>query len=148
MVDVVADKENIQEKSVEFFKNFDVVCLNDYPADVQVGILYIGNDFLFLRYFLWDTHLYVKILLIYTASYNIKKNTTWSDECEMWKQQRVIRLLRCISDKLFLFCFLLLFYFTKMLIKKIILHNLFVEVITYSALSNCRTINFIGDLQL
>ena len=76
MVDVVADTENIQEKSVEFFKNFDVVCLNDYPADVQVGILYIGNDFLFLRYFLWDTHLYVKILLIYTASYNIKKNTT------------------------------------------------------------------------
>ena len=51
MVDVVADTENIQEKSVEFFKNFDVVCLNDYPADVQVGYCILGMIFCFLGIF-------------------------------------------------------------------------------------------------
>ena len=37
MVEVVADKESIHEKNEEYFNNFDVVCMNDFPADAQVS---------------------------------------------------------------------------------------------------------------
>jgi len=37
MVDIVADKQNIVEKEEEFYKDFDVICMNDCATDVQVS---------------------------------------------------------------------------------------------------------------
>lgn len=38
MVDIVADTESLEKKTEEFYKQFNVVCLTDCPADVQVNM--------------------------------------------------------------------------------------------------------------
>jgi len=38
MVEIVADQQNIVEKTDDFYKKFDVVCLNDCPANVQIKV--------------------------------------------------------------------------------------------------------------
>ena len=47
MVDIVADKENIADKGEEFYKDFDVVCMNDCPTDAQVILVDHYNFLLF-----------------------------------------------------------------------------------------------------
>lgn len=72
MVDIIADKRNIQEKSEDFFKSFDIVCTCDQPTTIQIevneichrlGVNFLsGNIFGYYGYMFSDlgTHQYME----------------------------------------------------------------------------------------
>jgi len=116
MVDVVADKENIQEKSVEFFKNFDVVCLNDYPADVQIkvneichrlGIKFLsGNVFGYYGYMFQDLGQHKYMEEVVTKKILKKKDGEEKDEegPSTNKKQKVEQTETEYEEKVSKFC--------------------------------------------
>lgn len=110
MVEVVADKESIHEKNEEYFNNFDVVCMNDFPADAQVkvndicrrlGIKFLsGNVFGYYGYMFQDLgqHEYMEEI----PKKSIKKDE--DEKASPAKKQKVQQTETEYEEKVSTFC--------------------------------------------